>query len=175
MTPGNMATFAADFSAGFQQLGAVPQRDDRHRADRPVGHGAGDCLRHPLGILSSENTVPWWVYQPICRVMDACRSINEMVFAMLFGGGWFGAICWRTGVVYPHDRSAGQLFAEAVEAMIRPVKRAYYRCQRPAGSDLRGDPAGPAAVDLLLTCTACRVQRALGRRGRQWLGLAGSG
>lgn len=38
----------------------------------------------PLGILSSDNLVPWWVYQPVRRIMDACRAINEMVFAMLF-------------------------------------------------------------------------------------------
>jgi len=38
----------------------------------------------PFGILSSENIVPWWVYQPVRRVMNACRAINEIVFAMLF-------------------------------------------------------------------------------------------
>ena len=38
----------------------------------------------PLGILSSENVVPIWVYQPVRRLMDAFRAINEMVFAMLF-------------------------------------------------------------------------------------------
>ena len=38
----------------------------------------------PMGLLSSSNIVPMWVYQPVRRLMDACRSINEMVFAMLF-------------------------------------------------------------------------------------------
>lgn len=38
----------------------------------------------PLGILSSDNIVPWWVYHPVRRLMDAARAINEMVFAMLF-------------------------------------------------------------------------------------------
>src|SRR3546814_16692034 len=38
----------------------------------------------PLGILCSENIAPWWICQPVRRVMDAFRSINEMVFAMLF-------------------------------------------------------------------------------------------
>src|SRR5690606_29043 len=38
----------------------------------------------PLGILSSENLTPWWICQPVRRVMDAFRSINEMVVAMLF-------------------------------------------------------------------------------------------
>jgi phosphonate transport system permease protein len=38
----------------------------------------------PLGLLSAGNITPWWIHQPVRRLMDACRSINEMVFAMLF-------------------------------------------------------------------------------------------
>ncbi|WP_298182789.1 phosphonate ABC transporter, permease protein PhnE [uncultured Pseudomonas sp.] len=72
----------------------------------------------PLGILSAENIVPWWVYQPTRRLMDACRSINEMVFAMLFvvavGLGPFAGVLalfiGTTGVL-------AKLFAEAVEAI----------------------------------------------------------
>ncbi|TBU93943.1 phosphonate ABC transporter, permease protein PhnE [Phytopseudomonas dryadis] len=72
----------------------------------------------PLGILCAENIVPWWVYQPVRRVMDACRSINEMVFAMLFvvavGLGPFAGVLalfiGTTGVL-------AKLFAEAVEAI----------------------------------------------------------
>ncbi|HEY9279280.1 MAG TPA: phosphonate ABC transporter, permease protein PhnE [Eoetvoesiella sp.] len=72
----------------------------------------------PLGILCSENIVPWWVCQPVRRVMDAFRSINEMVFAMLFvvavGLGPFAGVLalfvGTTGVL-------SKLFAEAVEAI----------------------------------------------------------
>ena len=72
----------------------------------------------PLGILSSENIVPWWVYQPVRRLMDACRAINEMVFAMLFvvavGLGPFAGVLAlfisTTGVL-------AKLLAEAVEAI----------------------------------------------------------
>ena len=72
----------------------------------------------PLGVLCADNIVPWWVYQPIRRVMDACRSINEMVFAMLFvvavGLGPFAGVLalfiGTTGVL-------AKLFAEAVEAI----------------------------------------------------------
>ena len=72
----------------------------------------------PLGILSSENLVPWWVCQPVRRLMDAFRSINEMVFAMLFvvavGLGPFAGVLalfvGTTGVL-------AKLFAEAVEAI----------------------------------------------------------
>jgi phosphonate transport system permease protein len=78
----------------------------------------------PLGIMSSVNVVPWWVYQPTRRLMDACRAINEMVFAMLFvvtvGLGPFAGVLalWihTTGVL-------AKLFAEAVEAIDqRPVE-----------------------------------------------------
>lgn len=78
----------------------------------------------PLGLLSSQNLVPRWVYQPVRRLMDACRAINEMVFAMLFivavGLGPFAGVLalWvhTTGVL-------AKLFAEAVEAIDpRPVE-----------------------------------------------------
>jgi phosphonate transport system permease protein len=72
----------------------------------------------PCGLMSAENLVPKWVYQPMRRVMDACRAINEMVFAMLFivavGLGPFAGVMalWvhTTGVL-------AKLFAEAVEAI----------------------------------------------------------
>ncbi len=72
----------------------------------------------PCGILSSENIVPWWVYQPMRRLMDAFRAINEMVFAMLFvvavGLGPFAGVLalWihTTGIL-------AKLFSEAVEAI----------------------------------------------------------
>lgn len=72
----------------------------------------------PLGILSSENIAPWWVCQPVRRLMDAARAINEMVFAMLFvvavGLGPFAGVLalWihTTGVL-------AKLFSEAVEAI----------------------------------------------------------
>jgi phosphonate transport system permease protein len=72
----------------------------------------------PLGLMSASNMVPAWVYQPVRRLMDACRAINEMVFAMLFivavGLGPFAGVLalWvhTTGIL-------AKLFAEAVEAI----------------------------------------------------------
>lgn len=72
----------------------------------------------PLGILSSDNITPWWICQPVRRLMDAARAINEMVFAMLFvvavGLGPFAGVLalWvhTTGVL-------AKLFSEAVEAI----------------------------------------------------------
>jgi len=72
----------------------------------------------PCGLMSSSNLAPWWIYQPMRRVMDACRAINELVFAMLFivavGLGPFAGVLalWvhTTGIL-------AKLFAEAVEAI----------------------------------------------------------
>lgn len=71
----------------------------------------------PCSLLSSENLVPWWVYQPMRRVMDACRAINELVFAMLFvvavGLGPFAG----TLALFVHTTGVlAKLFSEAVEA-----------------------------------------------------------
>jgi len=74
----------------------------------------------PLGLLSSTNIAPAWIYQPVRRLMDAARAINEMVFAMLFivavGLGPFAGVLalWvhTTGIL-------AKLFSEAVDRLIR--------------------------------------------------------
>ena len=72
----------------------------------------------PMGLLASSNIVPWWVYQPIRRVLDAFRAINEMVFAMLFvvavGLGPFAGVL----ALWIHTSGIlAKLFSEAVEAI----------------------------------------------------------
>ncbi len=72
----------------------------------------------PFGLLSSANVAPVWVYQPVRRLMDACRSINEMIFAMLFisavGLGPFAGVL----ALFMHTLGTlAKLFAEAVEAI----------------------------------------------------------
>src|ERR1700733_3441919 len=78
----------------------------------------------PFGLLCAGNIAPWWVAQPCRRLMDLCRSINELVFAMIFvaavGLGPFAGVLalWvhTTGIL-------AKLFAEAVEASDpRPVE-----------------------------------------------------
>jgi phosphonate transport system permease protein len=65
-----------------------------------------------------------WVVQPVRRLMDACRAINEIVFALLFvvavGLGPFAGVMalfiHNTGIV-------SKLFSEAVESIDpRPVE-----------------------------------------------------
>ncbi len=72
----------------------------------------------PLSLMASSNIAPVWINQPTRRLMDACRAINEMVFAMLFvvavGLGPFAGVLalWvhTTGIL-------AKLFSEAVEAI----------------------------------------------------------
>ena len=78
----------------------------------------------PFALLSSANIAPIWIVQPIRRLMDAARAINEIVFAMLFvvavGLGPFAGVMaitvHNTGII-------AKLFSEAVEAIDpRPVE-----------------------------------------------------
>jgi phosphonate transport system permease protein len=77
----------------------------------------------PFGLLSAENMAPWWIRQPVRRMMDSARAINELVFALIFVaavglGPMAGVLAlWvhTTGVL-------AKLFSEAVEAIDhRPV------------------------------------------------------
>jgi len=78
----------------------------------------------PFGLMSAENIAPWWVVQPTRRLMDLCRSINELVFAMIFvaavGLGPFAGVL----ALFVHTTGIlAKLFAEAVEAIDpRPVE-----------------------------------------------------
>ena len=78
----------------------------------------------PMGLMSSSNIVPAYVYQPVRRAMDACRATNEMVFAMLFivavGLGPFAGVL----ALFVHTTGTlAKLFSEAVEAIDpRPVE-----------------------------------------------------
>ncbi|GHL73997.1 hypothetical protein ECZU34_17450 [Escherichia coli] len=96
--------------------------------------------------------MPWWVYQPVRRLMDACRAINEMVFAMLFvvavGLGPFAGVLalfiHTTGVL-------SKLLSEAVEAIEPgPVEGIRATGANKLEEILYGAAAGDAAADLLL-------------------------
>jgi phosphonate transport system permease protein len=82
---GNMATFAADFfPPDFHEWRAYLKEMIVTVQIALWGTVLAIVCSIPLGILCSENITPWWIHQPLRRVMDAFRSINEMVFAMLF-------------------------------------------------------------------------------------------
>lgn len=78
----------------------------------------------PAGLLCSSNITPWWVHQPLRRLMDAFRAMNEMIFALLFisavGLGPFAGVL----ALFIHTLGVlAKLFSEAVEAIDeRPVE-----------------------------------------------------
>lgn len=75
-------------------------------------------LAVPFGLLSSANVAPVWIHQPVRRIMDTARSINEMIFAMFFiaavGLGPFAGVL----ALFVHTLGTlAKLFSEAVEAI----------------------------------------------------------
>lgn len=72
----------------------------------------------PFGLLASRNIAPLWVVQPVRRLMDCFRAINEMVFALLFvvavGLGPFAGVM----ALFVHTTGVlAKLFSESVEAI----------------------------------------------------------
>ncbi len=116
---GNMATFAADFfPPDFSQWPQYLKEMSVTLQIAVWGTALAVVLSIPFGLMSAENIAPWWLYQPVRRAMDACRAINEMVFAMLFvvavGLGPFAGVLalfiHTTGVL-------SKLLSEAIEAI----------------------------------------------------------
>jgi phosphonate transport system permease protein len=116
---GNMGQFAKDFfPPNFTEWRSYVSEMLVTLAVAVWGTALALVCAVPFGLLSASNMAPAWVVQPVRRVMDACRAINEMVFAMLFivavGLGPFAGVLalWvhTTGVL-------AKLFAEAVEAI----------------------------------------------------------
>lgn len=75
-------------------------------------------LAVPLGLAASRNIAPWWVVQPVRRVLDVLRSVPDLVMGTLFlvavGLGPLPgvlAIALNTGGVL------GKLFSEAAESI----------------------------------------------------------
>ena len=116
---GNMGQFAKDFfPPDFTEWRTYLQEMGVTLAVAVWGTALSIVCAIPFGLMSAHNMAPAWVVQPVRRLMDACRAINEMVFAMLFivavGLGPFAGVLalWvhTTGVL-------AKLFAEAVEAI----------------------------------------------------------
>lgn len=127
----------------------------------------------PCGLMSSANIVPRWVYQPVRRLMDAFRAINEMVFAMLFivavGLGPFAGVLalWvhTTGVL-------AKLFAEAVEAIDpRPVEGVRATGAHPLEEVLYG--VIPQVLPLWISYSLYRFESNV--RSASVLGIVGAG
>ena len=116
---GNMATLGADFlSPDFTYWDLYAKDMVETLAIAIWGTLLAVIAGIPLGVLSADNVVPAWLVFPVRRLMDACRAINELVFALIFiaavGLGPFAGVLalfvHTTGVI-------AKLFSEAVEAI----------------------------------------------------------
>ena len=121
----NMAEFGTAFlQAEFSRLGRLSRRHGGDDPDRDLGHRARRCLRHSVLDPGSANVCPQWIVQPVRRLMDSFRAINEIVFALLFvvavGLGPFAGVL----ALFVHNIGVvAKLFSEAVEAIDpRPVE-----------------------------------------------------
>jgi phosphonate transport system permease protein len=78
----------------------------------------------PCGLMSASNIVPVYIYQPMRRIMDAARAINEMIFAMLFiAAVGLGPMAGILALFVHTTGTLSKLFSEAVEAIDpRPVE-----------------------------------------------------
>ena len=78
----------------------------------------------PFAILSSANVCPQWIVQPVRRLMDAARAINEIVFALLFVVAvGLGPLAGVLALAVHNVGIIAKLFSEAVEAIDpRPVE-----------------------------------------------------
>lgn len=115
----NMARYAADFfPPDFREWKSYLAEMIVTMQIALWGTALAVLLAIPFGLLSASNIVPWWICQPMRRLMDAARAINEMVFAMLFvvavGLGPFAGVL----ALFVHTTGIlAKLFAEAVEAI----------------------------------------------------------
>ena len=122
---GNMATLGAEFfPPDFSQWRYYLEEIIKTLQIAVWGTFLAIIFAIPFGLMAAENLSPIWLRQPVRRLMDALRAINEMVFAMLFvvavGLGPFAGVL----AIFVHTTGIlAKLFSEAVEAIDpRPVE-----------------------------------------------------
>lgn len=121
----NMASYAAGFShPNFSEWRYYLEEMGVTIQIALWGTFLAAVLAVPFGVLSARNMAPWYIVQPVRRLMDLFRSIHELVFAVLFvvavGLGPFAGVMalfiHTTGIL-------AKLFSEAVEAVDpRPIE-----------------------------------------------------
>ncbi|WP_211461258.1 phosphonate ABC transporter, permease protein PhnE [Collimonas silvisoli] len=116
---GNMGTYAASFfPPDFHEWRTYLQELLVTMQIAVWGTALAVVCAVPCGLLASSNIAPAWVNQPVRRLMDAARAINEMVFAMLFvvavGLGPFAGVL---ALFVATTGTLSKLFSEAVEAI----------------------------------------------------------
>jgi phosphonate transport system permease protein len=72
----------------------------------------------PFGLLSARNVAPVWVVQPVRRLMDVFRSINELIIALIFiAAVGLGPLAGVMALAIHTTGVLAKLFSEAVEAI----------------------------------------------------------
>ena len=72
----------------------------------------------PFGLLSARNVAPGWVVQPVRRLMDVFRSINELIIALIFiAAVGLGPLAGVMALAIHTTGVLAKLFSEAVEAI----------------------------------------------------------
>jgi phosphonate transport system permease protein len=127
----------------------------------------------PLGLAASANIAPAWIHQPVRRILDACRAINEMVFAMLFivavGLGPFAGVL---ALMVHTTGTLAKLFSEAVEAIDpRPVEGIRATGAHPLVEIVYG--VIPQVLPLWLSFTLYRFESNV--RSASVVGMVGAG
>lgn len=116
---GNMVTYAASFfPPDFHEWRIYLQELIVTLEIALWGTALAVVCAVPFGLLCAANIAPAWINQPVRRLMDSARAINEMVFAMLFvvavGLGPFAGVL----ALFVHTTGIlAKLFSEAVEAI----------------------------------------------------------
>ena len=127
----------------------------------------------PLALLAAGNLTPWWVHQPVRRLLDACRAINEMVFALLFvvavGLGPFAGVL----ALWVHTTGTlAKLFSEAVEAIDpQPVEGIRATGAHPLAEVMYG--VLPQVMPLWISYTLYRFEANV--RSASVVGMVGAG
>jgi phosphonate transport system permease protein len=119
----------ADFASGFMRPSFHDWREYGLQMVETVqmalwGTALAVVFAIPFAILSSSNVCPAWVVQPMRRVMDSFRAINEIVFALLFVVAvGLGPLAGVLALTIHNIGIIAKLFSEAVEAIDpRPVE-----------------------------------------------------
>lgn len=119
----------AEYASGFMQ---PDFRDARIYAEQMLetvqialwGTALAVIIGIPFAIFSASNICPAWIVQPVRRLMDGSRAINEIVFALLFVVAvGLGPLAGVLALAIHNIGIISKLFSEAVEAIDpRPVE-----------------------------------------------------
>lgn len=121
----NMAEFASGFlNPKFRDWQAYLQQMVETVQIAIWGTALAVVFGTPFAILCASNVCPPWIVQPMRRLMDAFRAINEIVFALLFVVAvGLGPLAGVLALAIHNIGIVAKLFSEAVEAIDpRPVE-----------------------------------------------------